>query len=197
MEPVSNRVLTVPNALSALRLLGVPLFCWLVLTERDGAALVVLVVSGVSDYLDGYLARRWHQVTRVGQLLDPLADRLYILTTVLALGWRDIVPWWLVGALLLRDALLALTIPVLAGHGYGPLPVNFLGKTATFALLYAFPMLLLAHGDSVFAQVARPIAWAFAWWGVGLYWWAAWLYLQQTRRLLRRATDHDAARVAS
>jgi cardiolipin synthase len=180
MEPVSNRVLTVPNALSALRLVGVPIFCWLVLTGRDGAALVVLVVSGVSDYLDGYLARRWHQVTRVGQLLDPLADRLYILTTVLA-----------------RDALLALTIPVLAGHGYGPLPVNFLGKTATFALLYAFPMLLLAHGDSVFAQVARPIAWAFVWWGVGLYWWAAWLYLQQTRQLVRRPSDHDAARVAS
>jgi cardiolipin synthase (CMP-forming) len=185
MESVGDRVLTVPNALSALRLVGVPIFCWLVLTRRDGAALLVLVVSGVSDYLDGYLARRWNQVTRVGQLLDPLADRLYIVTTVLALGWREIVPWWLVAALLLRDVLLSLTIPVLARHGYGPLPVHFLGKTATFALLYAFPLLLLAHGDSLAAAVARPIAWAFLWWGVGLYWWAAWLYLRQTLDLAR------------
>jgi len=193
MEPVSDRVVTLPNALSALRLVGVPVFCWLVLTGHDGAALVVLVVSGASDYLDGYLARRWNQVTRLGQLLDPLADRLYIVTTVLALGWREIVPWWLVAALLLRDVLLSLTIPVLAGHGYGPLPVHFLGKTATFALLYAFPLLLLAHGGSVVAQVARPIAWAFVWWGVGLYWWAAWLYVRQTFELVRDAGPRSRA----
>lgn len=193
MEQVGTRVLTVPNALSALRLVGVPVFCWLVLTRHDGAALLVLIVSGVSDYLDGYLARRWNQVTRVGQLLDPLADRLYIVTTVLALGWRGIVPWWLVVALLLRDVLLSATIPVLARHGYGPLPVHFLGKTATFALLYAFPLLLLADGDSLAAAVARPVAWAFVWWGLGLYWWAAWLYLRQTLELVRESGDRTRA----
>ncbi|MFI5101105.1 MAG: CDP-alcohol phosphatidyltransferase family protein, partial [Actinomycetes bacterium] len=94
-EVVGDRVLTVPNLLSALRLLGVPVFLWLVLgPEADGAAVLLLVVSGLTDYLDGVIARRWNQVSRLGQLLDPLADRLYILATLLGLGLRGIVPWW-------------------------------------------------------------------------------------------------------
>jgi cardiolipin synthase len=185
VPPVVDRVWTLPNALSMLRLVLVPVFFWLILTRRDGAALLVLVLSGISDYLDGALARRWGQVSRLGQLLDPAADRLYILTTLLGLGWRDIVPWWLVVAIIGRDVLLAFAIPVLASRGYGPLPVHFLGKAATFNLLYAFPLLLLAQGDSVVADVARPIAWAFAWWGITLYWWAAWLYLRQVVELVR------------
>ncbi len=180
-QQVSNQILTVPNALSALRLVLVPVFFWLILTGRDAAAIAVLMVSGISDYLDGTLARRWGQVTRLGQLLDPFADRLYILSTLIALGWRDIVPWWLVAALIARDVLLALTIPVLASHGYGPLPVHLLGKAATFNLLYAFPLLLLAEISGPVGSVVRPIAWAFAWWGLILYWWAALLYLRQVR----------------
>jgi cardiolipin synthase (CMP-forming) len=178
-EQVSDRVLTLPNGLSLLRLLLVPVFGWLILTRQDGAALVVLVISGASDYFDGSLARRWGQVSRVGQLLDPLADRLYIFSTLLGLGVRGILPWWIVALLVGRDVLLSATIPVLARAGYGPLPVQFLGKAATFNLLYAFPLLLLAQGHNVAADLARPVAWAFAWWGIGLYWWAAWLYLRQ------------------
>lgn len=181
----TSRVLTVPNALSGLRLLGVPLFLWLVLgPEADGWALVVLAVSGVSDWLDGQLARRWGQVSRLGQVLDPAADRLYILATLLGLALRGIIPWWLVPLLVSRDVLLGLLLPVLRRHGYGPLPVHFLGKAATFSLLYAFPLLLLGDGQSVHAAIAKTIGWAFAVWGAALYWWAGALYVVQVRRLV-------------
>lgn len=186
--PLSNRVVTIPNALSALRLLGVPLFLWLVLgPHADGLALVVLAVAGFTDYLDGVVARRFGQSSQLGQLLDPAADRLYILATVVALGVRDIIPIWLAVALPLRDVLLAPTIPLLRRRGYRPLPVHYLGKAATFNLLYAFPLLLLGAGDSGVAAVARPLAWAFTIWGTALYWWAGLLYAEQVRRVLRSA----------
>lgn len=184
-EPlVTDRILTVPNVLSLLRLVLVPVFAWFILSGLDGLALAVLAVSGVTDYLDGALARRWGQVSRVGQLLDPFADRLYVLSTLLGLGWREVIPWWLVALIVGRDVLLSLTLPVLARHGYGPPPVHFLGKAATLNLLYAFPLLLLADGDTLVAHIAEPIAWAFAWWGTALYWWAGWLYVRQVRRMI-------------
>lgn len=181
----TDRVLTVPNALSALRLLGVPVFLWLILgPEADGAAVLLLMVSGFTDYLDGMIARRWHQISRLGQLLDPLADRLYILATLLGLGLRGIVPWWLVGLLVGRDLLLAATLPVLRRLGRGPLEVHYLGKAATFNLLYAFPLLLLGDSPGTLATVARVLGWAFAIWGTGLYWWAGLVYLGQVRDLV-------------
>lgn len=180
----ADRVLTVPNGLSLARLLGVPVFLWLIFTERDGAALVVLACAGASDYLDGVLARRWNQVSRLGQLLDPAADRLYIFATLVGLSYRDIVPVWLAVLLVSRDAILTACIPILHRHGYGPLPVHFLGKAATFNLLYAFPLLLLGDGDTVVALVAKTVGWAFAIWGSALYWWAGILYLVQVRRLV-------------
>ncbi len=193
----ADRVLTVPNALSALRLVLVPVFFWLVLTRRDGWALAVLFVSGWTDYFDGVVARRWNQVSRLGQLLDPAADRLYILATLVGLGWRGIVPWWLLVLVVGRDVLLSLTIPVLARHGYGPLPVHFLGKAATFNLLYAFPLLLLAQIGGPLADAARVAGWAFAWWGIGLYWWAGWLYVRQVRDVVGAVPPAQAAGTAT
>jgi cardiolipin synthase len=175
---------TLPNALSALRLALVPVFFWLVLGHRDGWALGVLAVSGFTDYLDGDLARRWNQVSRLGQLLDPVADRLYILATLVGLAWRDVVPWWLLVLVVGRDLVLSFTIPALARYGYGPLPVHFLGKAATFNLLYAFPLLLLGDGSGAVATLAQVFGWAFALWGIGLYWWAGLLYVWQVRKLL-------------
>lgn len=183
----SSRVLTLPNALSAVRLLGVPLFLWLVLTERDALAVAVLMVSGVTDYLDGKIARRWNQMSRLGALLDPAADRLYILATLVGLTVRDVVPLWLTLALVGRDLALATTLPVLRRHGYGPLPVHFLGKAATFNLLSGFPLLLLGEGDSVVSQVAHAFGWAFAIWGTALYMWAGVLYVVQVRQVVRAA----------
>jgi CDP-diacylglycerol--glycerol-3-phosphate 3-phosphatidyltransferase len=181
----SDRVLTLPNALSALRLLGVPLFLWLVLTERDGPAVAVLMVSGVTDYLDGKIARAWGQTSKLGTLLDPAADRLYILATLVGLTVRDVVPLWLTLLLVGRDVLLATTLPVLRRHGYGPLPVNYLGKAATFNLLCGFPLLLLGQWDGAVGAVASAFGWAFAIWGTALYWWAGLLYLVQVRSLVR------------
>ncbi|MCI3925407.1 CDP-alcohol phosphatidyltransferase family protein [Paenibacillus sp. TRM 82003] len=184
-QGVSDRVWTLPNVLSFLRLLLVPVFAVLIARGHDGWALLVLAVSGASDYLDGHLARRWNQVTRLGQVLDPFADRLYIFTTLLGLAWRELVPWWLVAVLVARDVVMACTLPVLASVGHGPLQVHFLGKAGTFCLLYAFPLLLLGEVSPALSGVAGPLGWAFALWGAGLYWWAGVLYLQQVAGLVR------------
>jgi cardiolipin synthase len=187
-EVQTNRVFTVPNLLSFLRLLGVPLFLWLVLVrEADGWAFLVLAVSAFTDYLDGKLARRWHQISRLGQILDPLADRLYIFSTVVALTLREIVPLWFAVLLVGRDVFLAFLVPALRRRGLTVLPVHFLGKAATFCLLYALPLLLLGDGAGTLALLARVFGWAFAVWGVGLYWWAGLIYAEQVRRLLRVA----------
>jgi CDP-diacylglycerol--glycerol-3-phosphate 3-phosphatidyltransferase len=186
-EIAADRLLTIPNALSTLRLVGVPFFLYLVLgPHADGWALIILMVSGVTDYLDGKLARMLNQTSKLGTLLDPLADRLYIASTLVALTIRDIVPLWLLIALVLRDLLLLTTVPGLRRMGFGnALPVHFLGKAATFNLLYAFPFLLATTGDTWFATACRPVAWAFALWGTVLYWWAAVLYGMQYRQLTR------------
>lgn len=185
--PDTDRVLTVPNVLSALRLLGVPLFLWLILRGDDGWALVVLALSGVSDYLDGKIARRFHLVSRVGQLLDPVADRLYIVATLLGMAWRDIIPWWIVAALLLREVFMAGLLLALQRVGQIGLPVHFVGKAATLNLLYAFPIILLGQTPGLVGAWALPIGWAFAWWGIVLYWVAAALYAVQAAPLLRSA----------
>jgi cardiolipin synthase (CMP-forming) len=182
----SDRLYTVPNLLSVLRLLGVPLFLWLLLgPHADGWALVVLAVSGITDWADGVLARAWNQASRLGALLDPFADRLYILATLVGLTLRNIIPWWLAVLIVARDILLLATVPALRRRGYWSLSVHYLGKAGTFALLYAFPFLLLASHEGTAADVARPIAWAFTIWGVALYWWAGGLYLVQFRQLMR------------
>lgn len=182
----AGRVLTVPNLISGLRLLLVPVFAVLLVDGRDVAALVVLAVSGASDWLDGVLARSMHQQTRLGELLDPAADRLFILVTLVALAARGVVPVWLVVAVIARDVLLAIVLAVLLRTGVGPLPVHFVGKAGTFALLYAFPLLLLALWAGPVGTVAGVLGWAFAWWGVALYWLAAGIYLRQAFGALRR-----------
>lgn len=173
------RVLTVPNALSVVRLLGVPVFLWLVLSvQADAAAFVLLAVAGATDWLDGYLARRLNQRTRLGVLLDPLVDRVYIAATLLGLALRGFIPWWLVGILLARELLLVALVPRLRRSGRMALPVTFVGKAATFALLWGFPLLLLSDVPTV-GPAALALGWGFALWGTYLYWWAGLRYTQQ------------------
>ncbi len=185
-EVQTDRVVTIPNILSFLRLLGVPLFLWLILgPQADGWAIVVLAFAGISDYLDGKLARRWNQISRVGQILDPLADRLYILATLIGLLLRDIIPLWLPVVLIARDVILAGFLPALKKRGLTGLPVHFIGKAATFCLLYSFPLILLGAGQGTFASICRVFGWAFALWGTVLYWWSGVLYIEQAVRVLR------------
>ncbi|MEU4427476.1 CDP-alcohol phosphatidyltransferase family protein [Actinoplanes sp. NPDC024001] len=182
----SNRIWTVPNVISFVRLLGVPLFLYLLLvTENDVAAVIVLAVGGSTDWVDGYVARRMNSVSRLGELLDPFADRLYILATLIGFTVREVVPWWLTGALLLREVFLGVVLLVLRRHGFGPPPVHYVGKTGTFVLLAAFPVILLAKAVPSIAWWASPVGWGLAWWALGLYWAAAALYVMQAVRMLR------------
>lgn len=189
----SSRILTIPNVISLIRLAGVPLFLYLLIVRADAAAVVVLALGGTSDWVDGYIARRMHQVSRLGELLDPTADRLYILATLLGFTVLQVIPWQFAVAVLARDAVLTASLVVLRAQGYGPLPVHYVGKTATFLLLVAFPVLLLAWAVSGAAPVAGPIGWALAWWGLILYWVAALLYALQVARLLRGRRRADGA----
>jgi cardiolipin synthase len=189
-----DRVLTVPNAISMARLAGVPVFLWLVLVpQADWWAVGLLIAAGLSDWLDGKLARAWNQQSRLGEVLDPAADRLYIAATLIALAVRAIIPWWLVAVLVSRELVLGVTLLVLRWHSFGPLQVSFVGKAATLCLLYAFPLLFIGSHDGTVALVARVTGWAFAIWGTALYWWAAGLYLAQARQVIAAAGRDEAA----
>jgi cardiolipin synthase len=179
-----EELMTVPNMLSILRLILVPVFLVLLLSNNSAWALITLVVASATDYLDGLLARVLNQQTRLGQLLDPAADRLYILATLVGLAYTQHIPVWVPFVIVSRDVLLAATYPTLAKLGYGPLPVHYLGKAGTFALLYAFPLLLMADVWVDARNVILPLAWAFAIWGIGLYWWSGYIYLKQLRSVV-------------
>jgi cardiolipin synthase len=186
---VSTRIWTIPNLLSLFRLLLIPVFLVLLVAGQYVWALVVLVVSSLTDFVDGYVARHFNQVSRVGQLLDPAADRLFIFSTLIGLAWTGFIPWWLAGVIFARELLLLIVGVMLANHGYGPLPVHHLGKMGTFALLTAMPLLVLGAAFPVLAAWADPIGWAAALWGVFLYWWAGILYALQAGRLIRYGGD--------
>lgn len=182
----TDRVWTLPNVLSGLRLLTIPLFVWLALgPQEDGWAALVLAVGGITDYLDGFLARRWNQISRVGQLLDPIADRLSTISVLVVFLVRGVVPWWFVLLLVVRDVVLAVQMTRLKGRGITGLPVNFIGKTATFNLMAAFPLLMWGvSAESGPGLLAWTVGWALALWGAGLYLYSGWLYLNQARGVL-------------
>lgn len=190
---VGDQIFTWPNALSAARLAGVPVFLWLVIGPRtattDIIAAALLGCAGISDWLDGKLARALNQQSHLGQLLDPLADRLYIAATIVALAVRGIIPWWLFALILAREVCVTLALfGVLRRRtNYDALQVSFVGKAATLCLMYAFPLLFLGAHGGITSEVVRVIGWAFAVWGVALYWWAALLYLTQIRDLVKGA----------
>ncbi|MEO8107806.1 MAG: CDP-alcohol phosphatidyltransferase family protein [Actinomycetes bacterium] len=191
---VSYRVLTIPNALSALRLVLIPLFIWVALgPENDLLAFGLLAVSAITDWLDGVIARRFNMVSRVGQLLDPIADRLFVLSTIVVLAVRDIVPWWLVVVLVARDVVLFFVQLYVHRRGVEPLPVHYVGKVATACLMYGMPGLFLTTGTGIVAEIFTPIAWAFIIWGTAIYWWSAVLYVEQASAVLNgRRLDSNA-----
>ena len=167
---MASPILTWPNALTGLRALGIPLFIYLALgPEADAWAIAVLAVGGATDYFDGKLARALNQESKFGEIADPTIDRLYIAATLVVLYIRDAIPLWLIAILVARDLFMAGVALVLQLKGYQPLKVTYLGKAATFNLLYAFPFLLLALSDTWYGTAAFIFGWAFAIWGVTLY----------------------------
>ncbi|CAN5309985.1 CDP-alcohol phosphatidyltransferase family protein [soil metagenome] len=184
-EAAHSRIWTVPNLISVARLVAIPVIVWLLLgPEWDALAVGLLLVAGASDGVDGWLARHLDQRTRLGELLDPIADRLYILAIAVSLALRDIIPWWLAVLLPLRDVLMWLLVPLLRSRGLNALPVHFLGKAATFCLLCGFPLLFLGDDTTGAGVLAAVFGWAFAVWGLTLYWWTGIVYAVQVRRLL-------------
>ncbi|MGA1201113.1 MAG: CDP-alcohol phosphatidyltransferase family protein, partial [Aquiluna sp.] len=156
---LSQELKSVPNMLSILRLLLVPVFLWLLIADQFLIAFLVLMFASFTDWLDGFIARKFNQITSLGKVLDPSADRLFILATLIGLTVNEIIPAWLAIVIVARDVLLLIGYPISASHGYGPLPVHFLGKAATFALLYALPLLLLADVWPSAEAVILPLAW--------------------------------------
>lgn len=186
-EAVPDRVLTVPNVLSVLRLVLVPVFLYLLfVTHAYGWAVAILMFSGFSDWADGKIARLVdNQSSRLGELLDPLVDRIYMVTVPVALAFHGAVPWWIVVALLGRDVVLAATLPLLRTRGLTALPVTYIGKAATFALMSAFPLVLLGQWDELWSRVVLACGWAFLIWGLALYLWSGLLYLVQVVLTMR------------
>lgn len=185
-------ILTVPNVISFLRILSIPLIAYLVANRHLLISLVVLLISALSDGVDGIIARRFNQVSKLGQILDPIADRLLILCSILALSIANILPWWLLVLVGLRDVLLGILTLVLAQHDYGPLPVHFAGKTGTAVLMLAIPALIFADiGRTPFFRIFHLVALGAVIWGVALYWLAGLLYAYQGIGLLRQDHLHE------
>jgi len=167
---MSSSVISVPNALTFLRFLGIPLFIYLTLNlKADGWAIVVLAIGGATDYFDGKLARAWNQTSRFGELADPAIDRLYIFAILIVFLIRDIIPTWMIVIIVGRDIVLGLITIVMNRKGIPPFTVSYLGKAATFNLMYAFPFLLLAQSAGVAGTIAFVLGWSFAIWGIALY----------------------------
>jgi cardiolipin synthase len=185
---MQGRVLTIPNVLSVIRLILVPVFLYLLLVRHDwGPSVAILMFGGVSDWADGKIARLVaNQSSRLGELLDPLVDRIYMVAVPVGLALAGVVPWWVVAILLGRDAALAATLPVLRSRGITALPVSYVGKAATFSLMVGFPLVLLGQWDALWSKVIGACGWGFVIWGIGMYLWAAVLYLLQVRLVVRR-----------
>lgn len=181
---LSQELKSIPNMLSILRLLLVPVFLVLLVNDQFLWALIVLAFASFTDWLDGQIARRFGQETNLGKLLDPSADRLFIFATLIGLTLNGNIPAWLAIVIVLRDVLMLVGLPTLKRLGYRSLPVHFLGKSGTFALLYALPLMLLSDIWPQAEFLVLPLAWAFAWWGVALYWISGFIYLHQLRKLI-------------
>ena len=188
----SNRIVTIPNGLSFLRLVGVPFFFWLIAVDESfGLAVVVLAVSGATDWLDGYLARRLNQQSNFGAILDPLVDRLYIVTALIALSLSHVLPLWVIVTLICRDIFMTILLVLLKRTGHSEFPVHFVGKAATMNLLYALPLVLLGTFTGIIGELSYIVGWAFLIWGIAMYWYGAIVYLDQYRTVLVSKQAHE------
>jgi cardiolipin synthase len=190
-----DRLLTVPNLLSGIRLALIPVFVYLLLVAHaDAWAVAILMFSGASDWADGKIARVLNQSSKLGEYLDPAVDRLYMVTVPIAMGLRGIVPWWIIAILLARDVVLAAELPLLRTRGITALPVIYVGKAATFALMSAFPLILLGQFDALWSRIVLACGWAFLIWGMYMYLWSLVVYVVQVVLVMRRLPPVKARR---
>jgi cardiolipin synthase len=180
-----GRLLTIPNLLSLGRLATVPVFLWLFLSDREDAAVILYAVAAWTDFFDGFIARRTHSETELGKLLDPLADRVFIVALALALVARGALAWWLAAIIVGRDLLVLSLFPVLERRKVERIQVNFVGKTATAALLAGLTLLALSVTSFPGAGVGDEIGTVFVSLGAALYWAAAYLYGKEAIGKLR------------
>ena len=185
---VSSKIFTLANVVSVVRLMAIPVFLVLVVQDRLITAFVLLVAAVLTDFVDGMIARSMNQITKLGQFLDPFADRLFIAATVIALAIQDVVPWWFVVAVMLRDALLGIGGLVMTRYGHGTLPVKWWGKVSTFGMLFVLPLFLLGTVVPAIGAVTNPIAWVLAIVSVSLYWIVGFSYLFDAIALAKSAT---------
>ncbi len=182
-----DRVLTIPNILSVARLVLIVVFVYLLLVAHSyGWAVAVLMISGASDWADGKIARLLDQYSKLGELLDPAVDRLYMVVIPIVFAIAGIVPWWVIAILIVRDGLLAAMLPILRSRGLSALPVTYIGKAATFALMSAFPLILLGQWDALWSRVIGACGWGFLIWGIWMYLWAFVLYVVQLVMVVRQ-----------
>jgi cardiolipin synthase len=187
-EPVTDRILTIPNLITAARLACLPLFLWLLFGRDDRfAAGILLGVLGLTDFLDGYVARHLNQVSTVGKVLDPVADRLLFLVGVIAIVVDGSVPLWFALIVLVREVVVAVGTLVVAALGGRRIDVTWWGKAGTFSLMIAFPLFLIANSGIELAGLVEFVAWGFGIPGVVLSYYAAALYVPLAAGALREA----------
>jgi cardiolipin synthase len=188
-ELVHDRLLTAPNVITAVRLAGLPLFAWLVLgREQYLAAFWVLVAIATTDWIDGYVARRFDQVSRIGKLVDPLVDRLLLATATITLLVAGLLPWPLLALILVRDVVV-LGVSFAWFGGIPPIPVSRIGKLATALLMIGIPGFLLAGVDWGGADAVRAFAWITTVAGIIAYYTAAARYARVALAIRRALTD--------
>ncbi len=196
---VSSRIFTLANLVSVVRLMAIPVFLVLVIRDQLVPAFILLVAAVLTDFVDGLIARSMNQITKLGQFLDPFADRLFIAATVIALAIQEVVPWWFVIAVMLRDALLGVGGLVMTRYGHGTLPVKWWGKVSTFGMLFVLPLFLLGTVVPAIGLVTNSIAWILAVVVVVLYWIVGFSYLFDTIKLAKSASrigDKNSDRVS-
>jgi cardiolipin synthase len=189
-----GRTFTAPNAITFVRLLCIPLFLWLLFgAHEQTAAAILLAVLGATDWVDGFVARRFHQVSTLGKVLDPMADRILVGTAVISILVYGAVPLWFGLATIAREVLVSAMVLLLAALGAARIDVLWVGKAGTFGLMFAYPTFLLGYGDAGWQEPIRVIAWVTGVVGLTLAWIAAGSYIAPARQALR---DGRAARQA-
>ncbi len=182
-----DRILTAPNVITMVRLLCIPLFLWLLFgAHRQTAAAVLLAVLGATDWVDGFVARRYGQVSTFGKVLDPTADRILVGTAVISIMVYGAVPLWFGLATIAREVLVSAMVLLLAALGAARIDVLWVGKAGTFGLMFAYPTFLLGDGTAGWQEPIRVIAWVTGLVGLALAWWAAGSYIAPARRALRQ-----------